>query len=184
MCVPILDVDLLLFIEHWTTSPSIFFGCSAVNIPVMLDMGGEATSVSNELLSCLYLLSANETELARLSGLPTDTDAEVLVAAKEVQKRGVKILLITLGSRGARLILPDGQVIEEPARKVEKIVDTTGAGDTFRGAFTVAYMRSSDKGTWNEYLRYASAAASICITRKGAMPSLPSKQEVDELLSK
>ncbi len=150
----------------------------------MLDMGGEATSVSTDLLSCLYLLSANETELARLSGLATDTDEQVITAAKEVQKKGVKMLLITLGARGALLILEDGQVITEPARKVENIVDTTGAGDTYRGSFAVALMKKGDKGTWSEYLRYASAAASICITRKGAMPSLPSQEEVEQLLAK
>jgi len=172
---------------------------SAHNVPVMLDMGGEDLPLPDELLACLTLLSANETELARLSGLPTDTDPQVHMAALAVQKRAAKEagdgvgagagagagpglhVLLTLGSRGALLLLPNGSFISEPALPVPRVVDTTGAGDCFRGAFTAAFL---ERRGWSECLRFAAAAAALCIQTKGALPSMPMREDIDALMQK
>ena len=164
----------------------------AHGVPVVLDMGGEDLAMSDELLKSLTLLSANETELARLAGAPTDTDAQVREAALAVQARadasagaqgqGQKLhVLLTLGSRGALLLLPDGQFLQQAALPVPRVVDTTGAGDCFRGAFTAAYLERKD---WAACLRFASAAAALCIQTKGAMPSMPLRADIDALLQK
>jgi ribokinase len=63
---------------------------------------------------------------------------------------------------------------------VERVVDTTGAGDCFTAAFAVALLEGK---TGADALRFASAAASICVQRKGAMPSMPSRAEVTALLA-
>ena len=62
-----------------------------------------------------------------------------------------------------------------------QVVDTTGAGDCFTAAFGVATLEGR---VGADALRFASAAASICVTRKGAMPSLPHREEVQERLSR
>lgn len=62
-----------------------------------------------------------------------------------------------------------------------QVVDTTGAGDCFTAAFAVAVLEGLEP---QRALRFASAAASICVQRAGAMPSLPSREEVDALVDK
>lgn len=72
-------------------------------VPVLLDAGGAEGDVSTGLLECVSLLSPNETELARLSGMPTSTDAEVRAAARELQRRGGCDVLVKLGAKGSVL---------------------------------------------------------------------------------
>lgn len=69
-------------------------------------------------------------------------------------------------------------IFKEPSMP---IVDTTGAGDCFTAAFAIAYMKSKPI---MECMRFASAASFLCITRKGALPSMPKLNEVQEFLLK
>jgi len=85
------------------------------------------------------------------------------------------MLCVTLGARGA-LLLADGEIIREPGVAV-KTVDTTGAGDIFRGAFIYALLRGEGP---REILRFANAAAAISCTRAGAMSSVPTLQEAQD----
>ena len=80
---------------------------------------------------------------------------------------------VTLGSRGAMLLDGD-RVHHEPGAKV-KVVDTTGAGDVFRGAFIVAMLRGDAPA---DILRFANAAAALSCTRLGAIASVPALEEV------
>lgn len=70
--------------------------------------------------------------------------------------------------------------MRQRALRAEKVVDTTGAGDCFTAAFAVAFLEGRAP---EEALLFASAAACICVQRLGAMPSLPSRAEVDALLA-
>ena len=70
--------------------------------------------------------------------------------------------------------------IRQQAIRAPQVVDTTGAGDCFTGAYAVALLEGK-KGA--EAMRFASAAGSICVRRKGAMPSMPSRSEVEQLLA-
>ncbi len=81
----------------------------------------------------------------------------------------------------ALLLLPGaGQApIRQAAIQAPQVVDTTGAGDCFTAAYAVAVLEGKAGA---DALRFASAAASICVARKGAMPSLPSRDEVEALL--
>ncbi len=155
----------------------------AAGVPVVLDAGGDETPISDALLACVTILSPNETELARLTGMPTDGgDAAVLAAARALQARGVTHVLVKLGSHGSLLVPPEaeGAPIRQPALRAAKVVDTTGAGDCFTAAFGVALMEGMGHAA---ALRFASAAACVCVQRMGAMPSLPSRQEVEALLA-
>jgi ribokinase len=176
----------------------------SAGVPVFLDMGGEERPLPDELLANVTFLTANETELARLMDLPTDTDEQVQQAARALQQRrkdaaaasassaaasssssvaaGLYVL-VTLGERGALLLQPDGSVLTEPAHLVSKelVVDTTGAGDCFRGCFASAFL---EKRSLQQCLAFASAAAALCIQVKGALPSMPQREDIDKQLQR
>ncbi|KAG2440419.1 hypothetical protein HYH02_010307 [Chlamydomonas schloesseri] len=155
---------------------------AAAGVPVILDAGGVEGPIDPAILPCLTLLSPNETELARLTGLPTDSEAQVQAAAEKLMSAGVKSVLVKLGADGSLLLPGPGQPpLRQAAIKAAQVVDTTGAGDCFTATYAVAVLEGKPPA---EALRFASAAASICVQRKGAMPSLPARTEVDELLSK
>lgn len=149
------------------------------SIPLFLDLGGEDTPVSPELLRDCTFLTANETELARLTNMPTDTNQQVEQAIRYVRETyGIQHVLITLGSRGSMLLLPSGSILFHPCLPIpaSRVVDTTGAGDCFRGAFALAY---AEQRSWDECLSYATRAATRCIQVKGAMNSMPTKEEME-----
>jgi sugar/nucleoside kinase (ribokinase family) len=84
-----------------------------------------------------------------------------------------RFVCVTLGSRGAMLLDGDRLYVEE-GRKID-VMDTTGAGDIFRGAFIVAMLRG-DKP--QDILRFSNAAAALSCTRLGAIASVPTPEEV------
>ncbi len=105
---------------------------------------------------------------------------QVQAAAESLMTSGVKSVLVKLGSDGSLLLPGIGQApIRQTAIKAPNVVDTTGAGDCFTAAYGVALLEGK---VGAEALQFASAAASICVRRKGAMPSLPSREEVESLL--
>jgi ribokinase len=88
------------------------------------------------------------------------------------------IVCVTLGERGA-IALIDGQPLPIPGRKVPAL-DTTGAGDCFVGAFAAQLANGN---TIPYALAFANAAASICVQRMGAGPSMPTAEEVERAIS-
>ncbi|EFJ44815.1 hypothetical protein VOLCADRAFT_106272 [Volvox carteri f. nagariensis] len=153
----------------------------AAGVPVVLDAGGVEGPIAPELLSCLTVLSPNETELARLTGLPTDTEDQVRAAAEQLMSAGVQSVLVKLGSEGSLLLPGQGQTaIRQQAIKAPEVLDTTGAGDCFTATYAVAVLEGKAAP---QALQFASAAASLCVRRMGAMTSLPSRGEVEELLA-
>jgi sulfofructose kinase len=98
-------------------------------------------------------------------------------ALRKLRKSHPGWLCVTLGTDGAMLL--DGDRLHHvPAFAVEA-VDTTGAGDVFRAAFIYALLQSQSPA---EILRLASAAAAISCTRQGAMTSVPTLEEIEQLL--
>lgn len=154
----------------------------SASVPVLLDAGGVDAAPPPELFSLVHTFSPNETELARLvggGGLRDDDDDAVAAAASSLLSRGPTRVLIKRGSRGAMLVTADAPPVIVPAFRVASVVDTTGAGDCFTGAFAVATLRGLDPPS---AMRYAAAAAALCVQREGALPSLPSAGEVDAFL--
>jgi ribokinase len=150
----------------------------AAGVPAVLDAGGDDGPLPPALLADLALLSPNETELARLTGLPTASDAEVLAAACALQAQGVGEVLVKLGARGVLLVQRDGAVLRQDAFRVA-VVDTTGAGDCCTAAYAVAWAEGRAP---QERLRFACAAAALCVQAKGAMPAMPARAAVDAFL--
>jgi ribokinase len=151
--------------------------------------GAGATTILNpapamecdaDLLDLADILILNETELGSLSrsALREDDDpARFFEAIKVLSPNRSRIVCVTLGERGA-LALIDGQPLLIPGRTV-KAIDTTGAGDCFVGA--LAAQLASGK-TARDALATANAAASICVQRMGAAPSMPTMAELTVLL--
>jgi ribokinase len=122
------------------------------------------------------ILVLNETELGLLAKVDlhdTDESARFADAAKSLLTRPDQIVCVTLGKRGA-LALIDGAPVLVPGRVV-KAVDTTGAGDCFVGALATQLGQGTPL---REALGLANIAASICVQRMGASPSMPTKAEV------
>ena len=107
--------------------------------------------------------------------MPYDTIDNIKLASKSLIDKGAQNVLVTLGEKGAYLKNKDEDIII-PTMKV-KAVDTTGAGDCFNGVF-VMYLALGKSVI--EAIKYANVASSISVTRPGAVPSLPYKEEVEE----
>ncbi len=97
-------------------------------------------------------------------------------ALRKLRQRHAGMLCVTLGARGAMLLDGD-QLYQAPAYPMP-VVDTTGAGDVFRGAFIVALLRGDAP---DRIVRFANAAAAISCTRLGAIASVPTLAEAQAL---
>jgi ribokinase len=141
-----------------------------------------AIACGPELLDLVDILILNETELGVLAQTElhdTDEPARFIEAARRLPTASDKIICVTLGKRGV-LALVDGEPSLIAGRAV-KAVDTTGAGDCFVGALAAQLANGRPI---RDALNYANAAASICVQRMGAAPSMPTAAEVDEILAK
>jgi ribokinase len=133
-----------------------------------------AARVSEQVLSKLYLITPNQTEAEILTGVEVKDEKTARLAAEELCRAGVRKVVITLGSDGA-LLYEDGTSEIIPACKVDA-VDTTAAGDVYNGALCAALAEGM---SLRDALRFATKASAISVTRVGAQPSIPSREEVD-----
>jgi ribokinase len=139
-----------------------------------------ATKFGRELLDLVDILVLNETELGLLAGTElrdTYGVAHFIAAGRLLQTRPDQIVCVTLGRRGVLAVI-DGQPSIVPGRAVEA-VDTTGAGDCLVGALA---PQLAGGNSIRDALIYANAAASICVQRMGASPSMPTAAEVADVL--
>jgi ribokinase len=139
-----------------------------------------AREFSRELLDLVDILVLNETELgllARRELRDGDDHARFIEAARSLQASRDQTICVTLGKRGV-VALVGGEPVVIPGRTVTA-VDTTGAGDCFVGAVAALLANGQPIQT---ALRYANVAASICVQRIGAAPSMPTVAEVKAAL--
>lgn len=128
---------------------------------------------------CDYVVP-NETEAAILTGEKVESTADAKRAATALMELGAKRVIITLGANGALFV--DGKGASHvDAFDAGPVVETTGAGDCFCGAFAFALARGINPA---DSIRFACAAASISVTRPGTAPSMPTLDEVDALLAR
>jgi ribokinase len=132
-----------------------------------------ANTLPPKLLSCIDIITPNQSEAAMLSGINVTDAATAAQAAVAIHNLGVKSVIITMGAMGC-VIYDKGEITLVPAQKVEA-VDTTAAGDVFCGALAVAL---AEGGTLFDAVNFASRAAAISVTRMGAQPSIPYRREL------
>ena len=125
-----------------------------------------ATQLPRGILELCDIVVPNQHEVAQLGGTSALLDA------------GVGTVVITLGARGIRVVTRDGEWEVPPF--VVRAIDTTGAGDAACGALAAALSQGADVLT---AARRASAAGALAATRRGAVPSLPTADEIDALVS-
>ncbi|MGU3416129.1 ribokinase [Enterobacteriaceae bacterium C34A] len=136
-----------------------------------------ARELSDELLALVDIITPNETEAEKLTGVKVETDEDAAKAAQVLHEKGIDTVIITLGSRGV-WASQNGKGERVPGFKVQA-VDTIAAGDTFNGALMTALLEEKPLA---QALRFAHAAAAIAVTRKGAQPSVPWRKEIDDFL--
>lgn len=132
-----------------------------------------ARELPKSYLEDLFLISPNENEIEKITGLKIKNEDEAKRAAKKLHNLGVHNVVITLGRKGAFLSTKDytGYI---STLKV-KAVDTTAAGDIFNGALAVAIMKEHP---WQEAVEFACRAAAVSVSRNGAQSSAPTMDEL------
>ncbi|XP_057979478.1 ribokinase isoform X1 [Malania oleifera] len=175
------NAGIVLLQREIPDSVNIQFAKAAGNagVPVILDAGGVDSPIPLELLKYIDILSPNESELGRLTGIETENFEQISQAVVKCYKMGVKQVLVKLGAKGSALFVEGEEPIKQAIISAAKVLDTTGAGDTFTAAFAVALVEGKSK---KECLRFAAAAASLCVQVKGAIPSMPDRNSVLNLL--
>ena len=136
-----------------------------------------AMPLPDELLRLTDVCIPNETELAALTGRPTDSIDDVVTAAQVLRQRGAGAVLVTLGDRGA-VLLHTEEVLAIPAVPVAA-VDPTGAGDAFIGSLAVFWVETGDLRT---AARRANAVAAMTVQRAGAQAAFPTRAEADAFM--
>jgi len=137
-----------------------------------------ALPVDDAIYALCDYVTPNETEAATLTGLRVETKADALLAAKEFVRRGAKNALITLGEKGA-LLHGEAGTHMVPAFRVEKVVETTGAGDAFNGGFAVALAEGQSPV---DAIRFGCATAGLSVQKPGTAPSMPTRAEIEAML--
>ncbi len=169
------DTDVILLqleIPLETVKAAIFAAKSAGKLVILNP--APAAVLDEEILRRTDILTPNETELEFLSGHRTDTLENLKAAGTILLEKGVKDLVITLGSRGA-LHMNRNSTAHYDAYRVNA-VDTTAAGDSFNAALAVFL---SEGKTMEEAIGFAMKVGAMTVTKEGAQPSLPLLEEVN-----
>jgi ribokinase len=145
-------------------------------IPVLWNVA-PARTFDFSYIPKVNVLVLNEVEAGFLAEMQVENKTDAEKAADILIAKGVEKVIITLGSKGA-FVVTKNEKVSVPSFKVNA-VDTTAAGDTFCGAFSVALVEGK---SLRESLQFASAAAAISVTRIGAQPSAPKREEIDLFL--
>ena len=132
-----------------------------------------AVKLDDEIIKNVDLLTPNETELEIISGVSIETEEDIQKAAQIMIEKGVKELIVTLGSKGSLYINKEKSMFKK-AYKVEA-VDTTAAGDSYTGALAVAL--SQDKNI-EDAMDFASKVGALSVLKEGAQSSLPTLEDV------
>lgn len=145
--------------------------CDEKKIPVVLNPA-PAAAVPMDIIEKVTYVTPNEHEAVLIFGDELGTE--------DLLKKYPEKLVITQGARGVSACLKNGQVLTVPARPA-KVADTTGAGDTLNGAFSVQIAAGVDM---EKALAYANVAASLSTEKFGAQSGMPTAEEVEKELGR
>jgi len=137
-----------------------------------------ALQIPLDIFHFIDVLILNESEAESLTGIAVSNNIQAIQASAKLRDEGVGKVVLTLGNKGSLFTDSNDTVTHVPAFDV-RAVDTTAAGDTFIGVLAAT---TGSKDISEETLRFASAAAAIKVTRKGALASIPNKLEIEEFL--
>ena len=152
---------------------------SARGIPVFVDAAPASADHPLSTLPEVEIFSPNETETFTYTGImPLGSDSSLRAALELYKRVKCKYIVIKQGERGS-FVYDGKKYYMIPAERVNRVVDTTAAGDTFTAAMTIEYLRSSDILA---AVKYGTCAAAIAVTRSGASVSIPTAKEVEDFI--
>ena len=135
-----------------------------------------ASEINQNDFKLIDYFTPNETEASFYLKKKVESKEEIEIAAKMFLEKGVKNIVITLGSRGVYFANSTENYFLDAFNLKDKVIDTTGAGDAFNGAFAYA-LSNNDKN--KEALKFANKVAGISTTRAGAANAMPKLKEVE-----
>jgi ribokinase len=144
-----------------------------------------AVELPEDVFRGLAHLIVNESEAAILTGRSVEEveapNFDWNTVTTQFLSKGVENIVVTLGAKGAFFASADiegrkGRFVE--SEKVERVVDTTAAGDTFVGAYAVGVVRNGGNGVGEEHIKAACRAAGRTVERRGAQSAIPWEDEV------
>ena len=136
-----------------------------------------SSEIPDDYFQYIDFFTPNEAEASFYLNKPVKNEDDCKVAGNFFLEKGVKNILITLGEKGCYFKNSNEEFLM-PASKLNKpVVDTTGAGDAFNGALSVALSQNK---TYKQSIEFANLVAGISVTREGAANSMPTKKEIEE----
>ena len=168
--------DMLVLQNEINLIPYLIETAKSKGVKVAFTPAPMSEEVQSYPLEKVDFILLNETEAKSLAGIKNKKGNENDIADSLSAKYPDTQFVLTLGSKGALYIYKKERIFRA-ALKV-KSVDTTAAGDTFAGFFLQSVV---DGKSIKCSLKTATKAAAICVTKRGASPSIPSRKEVDEL---
>lgn len=147
-------------------------------VPVVLDPA-PAAPLPEGLLPNVTVITPNESEAERLTGIAVSDEPSARLAAAGLIKAGARQVILTLGTKGALVVGPEGEVLV-PSFEVEA-ADSTAAGDAFNGGLAAAIAAGK---AFEDAVREAAMVGALSVTKMGAQPSLPTAEELGAFAEK
>ena len=136
-----------------------------------------ACELSDDILSHVSILTPNESEAELLTGIKVESEKDAAAAADALMAKGIDTVIVTMGAKGAFVVTADFK--ELVGGFSVKAVDATAAGDVFNGTLAVAMAEGKPL---KEAVRFANAAGALSVTKLGAQPSAPTREEIEKFL--
>ena len=136
-----------------------------------------SSEIPDDYFQYVDFFTPNETEASFYFRKPVKNEEDCKVAGNFFLEKGVKNILITLGEKGCYFKNSDEEFLIPASNLNKPVVDTTGAGDAFNGALSVALSQNK---TYKQSIEFANLVAGISVTREGAANSMPTKKEIEE----
>ncbi|MCK1983604.1 MULTISPECIES: ribokinase [Peribacillus] len=171
-------IVLQLEIPLPTVYRAIEFGYEQ-GIPVILNPAPASKELDFDYVCKSDFFIPNESELEILTGMPVSSNSQIRQAAYELIKKGVKNVIVTMGSRGVMWVTKEETQTVESHKVIAN--DTTGAGDAFIGCFAHFLVKNGDV---LHAIKMATAYAALSVTKRGTQSSYPTSEELEEFLNK
>ena len=146
-------------------------GCTTILNPA------PARNLPEDCFKNIDFFTPNETEASFFINQSIESEKDCQIAAEVLLDKGVKNILITLGDKGCFFKNQEEEFLLPVKKLSVPVVDTTGAGDAFNGAFSVALSKNKN---YKEAIEFANLVAGISVTREGAANSMPTIDEIEE----
>ena len=176
-CLPIIKKSKIFLTQLETPKDATFYAlekakeCGATTIL----NPAPASAFSKDFFKLIDFFTPNETEASFYLNKNIESEKDCIEAGKEFLDMGVKNILITLGDKGS-FFKNENEEFLVPAKKLNNpVIDTTGAGDAFNGAFCVGL---SENKNYKKSIEFASLVAGISVTKEGAANSMPNLNEI------